>query len=206
MKKIILFLAFVLSVQFSMAQAYKVGDKASDFRLKNVDGQWVSMADYPEAKGFIIVFTCNHCPYSRAYETRINNIAVRYKPLGYQLIAINPNDSTIVAADSYSKMQLRAKARSFHFPYLLDDHQRYAKIYGATRTPQVFLLQKQEGGLIVRYTGAIDDNYEDPMEVSQRFLQAALNALIHGKQAVPNTTKAIGCSIKYAGASQKKTP
>jgi len=201
-KNLFLLIVFAMSLNISLAQGYQVGDKATDFHLRNVDGQWISMADYPEAKGFVIIFTCNHCPYSKAYESRINNLAVRYSPLGYPVIAINPNDSTIVPADSYSQMKIRAKKKNFHFPYLLDDHQKYTRIYGATRIPHVFILQKQGNNLIVRYIGAIDDNYMDALEVSKHFVQNAINALLHGKNPKPDFTKAIGCTIKYSGETK----
>jgi peroxiredoxin len=144
-----------------------------------------------------VVFTCNHCPFAKAYEDRIINIDKRYKKLGYPVIAINPNDPEIVPDDSYDKMKVRAKEKGFTFPYLMDETQEVYKTYGATRTPHVFLLQKDPSGkLIVKYIGTIDDNYQDPEAVQQNYLSNAIDNLLAGKDADPDFTKAIGCTIK----------
>ena len=199
MKNILTILSiFLLAGQMLFAEGYKVGDEAMDFKLKNVDGKMVSLSDYPTAQGFIVIFTCNHCPFSKAYEDRIIALDKRYKTVGYPVIAINPNDSIIVPADSYSNMIVRAKEKDFTFPYLLDADQSVAETYGATRTPHVFLLQKENGKLVVRYIGAIDNNSEDASAVSEFYVDDAVNALMEGENPYPDFTKAIGCSIKYA--------
>ncbi len=197
MKTIILTALIMTSLVFQGAsQGYQVGSKAADFRLKNVNGQMVSMADYPETKGFVVIFTCNHCPYSVAYEDRIMAIHARYAPKGYPVIAVNPNDPAVQPADSYEKMQERAAMKGFEFPYLFDEGQKVYPVYGATRTPHVFLLNKENNDLIVRYIGAIDDNYSDASAVSQPYLANAIDALIAGRLPEPDFTKAIGCSVK----------
>lgn len=175
------------------AGGYKPGDKAADFSLKSVDGKMYSMADYKDARGFIIVFTCNHCPFAVQYEDRVNELAKKYKPRGYELLAINPNDPAVQPADSYELMIERAQEKEFVFPYLFDEGQKVFPQFGATRTPHVFLLDKDR---IVRYIGAIDDNAEDATLVSQKFLENAIASLDAGKNPEPATTKAIGCSIK----------
>ncbi len=195
-----LFSLIIFSLVFGLtlsAQGYKVGDKAMDFKLLNVDGKMVSMADYPDAKGFIVIFTCNHCPYSVAYEERKIALSKQFEPLGYPVIAINPNDSTLQPQDSYSQMIVRANEKEFPYPYLLDADQSVFKTYGATRTPHVFLLNKEEGGLIVKYIGAIDNNYEDADEVTDKYVEAAIAALQKGENPDPAFTKAVGCTIKY---------
>lgn len=179
-----------------MAQGYKVGDKATDFRLLNVDGKMVSMADFPDAKGFIIIFTCNHCPYSVAYEDRKIELHNTFAPMGYPVIAINPNDSIAQPQDSYSKMKIRAKEKAFPFPYLLDAEQTVYKEYGATRTPHVFLLQREENDFVVRYIGAIDNNHEDAAKADKKYVEMAIKAIETGKQPDPDFTRAIGCTIK----------
>ncbi len=197
MKTTISFIAALFSLALIAGEGYKIGDSASDFNLKNIDGTTVSMADYPDAKGFVIVFTCNQCPYAKAYEDRINNINKRYQKLGYPVIAINPNDPEISPNDSYEDMKVRATEKNFTFPYLVDEKQDVYKKYGATRTPHVFLLQKNEGSkLIVKYIGAIDDNYGDPQAVQQKYLSHAIDNLLAGKDPDPDFTKAIGCTIK----------
>jgi peroxiredoxin len=192
----IMFSISMLTMPTVYAQGYNVGDAASDFKLKNVDGKFVSMADYPDTKGFIIIFTCNHCPYAKAYQDRIIQIDKKYKPLGYPVIAISPNDPEIVPEDSFENMVIVAKEKGFTFPYLFDGTQEVYRKYGAKRTPHVYLLQKEQGGLIVRYIGAIDDNYEDATQVKTPYLANALDALLAGKAPDLTFTKAIGCSIK----------
>jgi peroxiredoxin len=201
MKKLALLLAVTLSTLTAIAQGgYKVGDKAIDFKLKNIDGKAVSMADYGAAKGFIVVFTCNHCPFSIKYEDRINALAKKYQGQGYQLIAVNPNDSVQYPSDSYAAMQTRAKEKGFVFPYLLDDTQAIAKTYGATKTPHVFVLQKEKGDLVVKYIGAIDDNTDDAAAVKTKYVEQAIDELNAGKAVTTATTKAIGCGIKWKKA------
>ena len=178
------------------SQGYNVGDKASDFKLKNVDGKSVSLSDYPDAKGFTIIFTCNHCPYAIAYQDRIIELDKKYKALGYPVIAINPNDPEINPEDSYEKMIVRAKEKGFTFPYLFDETQEVYRKYGAKRTPHVYVVEKRGSDLVVQYIGAIDDNYQDASKVTAPYLANALDALLAGKTPDPNFTKAIGCSIK----------
>jgi peroxiredoxin len=175
---------------------YQVGDKAADFKLKNIDGSWVSLGDYPEAKGFIVIFTCNHCPYAKAYEDRIIALDKEYSKKGFPVIAINPNDAVSYPADSYENMQKRAEEKGFTFPYLYDEKQEIFPVYGATRTPHVFVLNKDSKGLTVEYIGAIDDNYEDASKVSKKYVEDAVDALLSGKKPEVTYTKAIGCSIK----------
>ena len=175
---------------------YKVGDVATDFSLKNVDGKKVSLKDYKDAKGYIVIFTCNHCPYAMAYEDRIIALDKMYKKQGYPVIAINPNNPEKQKDDSFDKMQQRAKEKKFSFPYLLDEGQKIYPQYGATKTPHVYILQKTAKGNVVKYIGAIDDNYEDEAAVKQKYVENAINALLKGKEVPVKETKAIGCSIK----------
>ena len=186
-----LLMGFLMS--FTNPTGYKVGDKATDFKLKSVDNKMYSMADYKDAKGFIVVFTCNHCPFAVKYEDRIIDLAKKYKSKGYVLLAINPNDPAAQPEDSFELMQKRAKEKKFTFPYLFDEGQKIYPQYGATKTPHVFLLDKN---LVVKYIGAIDDNVEDASQVKEKYLENAIAALEKGQEPTPNTTKAIGCSIK----------
>jgi peroxiredoxin len=175
---------------------YKIGDVATDFKLKNVDHKMVSLSDYADAKGFIVVFTCNHCPYAKAYENRIIALDQKYASKGYPVIAINPNDPKVEPIDSYEGMQKKAKEKGFTFPYLLDDGQTVYPQYGATKTPHVFVLNRENGKNIVRYIGAIDDNYADANDVSHKYVEAAVDALLANEPIAQTTTVAIGCSIK----------
>jgi peroxiredoxin len=185
---------FIASLAFS--QGYKVGDKATDFKLKNVDGKYVSLSDYPNAKGFAVIFTCNHCPYAQAYQDRLIQLDKKYKALNYPLLAISSTDPSIVPDDSYEQMISRAKEKGYTFPYLFDQNQVVMHQFGAERTPHVFLLQKKGKDFIVQYIGAIDDNYQEPEKVSNPYLANAIDALLAGKTPTPTFTKAIGCGIK----------
>ena len=175
---------------------YQVGDKAQDFKLKNIDGKWVTLEDYKDAKGFIVIFTCNHCPYAKAYEDRIIALDKKYAPLGYPVIAINPNDPVAYPDDSYENMQKRAKEKGFTFPYLFDEQQTVFPQFGATRTPHIFILSKAGSDMTVEYIGAIDDNYEDASKVTNKYVENAVNALLAGEKPQVTFTKAVGCSIK----------
>lgn len=182
---------------------YEVGDMAMDFELKNVNGEMVSLASMPEAKGQVIVFTCNHCPYSIAYEERLVELDKKYKELGYPVVAINPNDPELVPEDSYEKMVERSESAGFTFPYLIDDKQEVFPKYGATKTPHVFVVQKTNAGHKVVYTGAIDDS-KDASEVSETYLSDALDALVAGQEPNPSATKAFGCGVKCTDKSKLK--
>lgn len=171
-----------------------IGDTARDFNLKNVDGKMLSLASMKKAKGFIVVFTCNHCPYAKAYEDRLIALHKKYVKMGYPVVAINPNDKDVSPGDSYADMKKRAKSKKFPFVYLYDETQEIAKAYGATRTPHVYLLDKDR---VVRYIGAIDDNHEEAEAVKERYLESAIDALSEGKEVATKETKAIGCTIKW---------
>ncbi len=197
MKKIMFISAAIIALCSFTITGYNVGDKATDFKLKNIDGKMVSMADYKDAKGFIVVFTCNHCPFAKAYEDRIIALNAKYATKGYPVIAINPNDPNAVAEDNYTTMQQRAKAKNYSFPYLVDSTQNIAHTYGATRTPHVFVLQKSGSDFLVKYIGAIDDNSDDATAVKDKYVENAVDNLLAGKAVNPTSTKAIGCGIKW---------
>lgn len=193
---ILLFIGITAFTINSTSEGYKIGDSATDFNLKNVDNKMVSLANYKEAKGFIVIFTCNTCPYSVAYEDRIIELDKKYKSKGYPVIAINPNNPKVKKGDDFSDMQVRAKEKGFTFPYLFDDGQHIYPQYGATRTPHVFILNKENQELIVEYIGAIDNNSQDADAVSEKYVENAVDALLKSEKPTLNFTKAIGCSIK----------
>lgn len=175
---------------------YQIGDAVADEQLKNVDGTMVSFADYPDAKGFIVIFTCNTCPYAVASEDRINALDKEFKDQGYPVIAINPNNPDVQPADTFELMQAKAKDKGFTFPYLYDENSKIYARYGARKTPHVFLLQKENGENIVKYIGAIDDNVRNAALAKERFLANAIDELLAGKEVSVKETKAIGCSVK----------
>ena len=202
MKTIKTFLACVAIFSLSSftsvkpGDGYKVGDMATDFKLQNVNGKTVSLADYKEAKGYIVVFTCNTCPYAQAYEDRIIGLNEKYATRGYPVIAIMPNNTKIKPGDSMEAMKERAEAKGFSFPYLIDEGQKIYPQYGATKTPHVYVLQKTKNGNQVKYIGAIDDNYQDESAVNTKYVEDAVDALLAGKDVKVTETRAIGCSIK----------
>lgn len=174
----------------------KPGDNAVEFSLKNVDGSAVALSDYQDQKGVILVFTCNPCPFSIAYEQRIIALHLSYADQGYPVVAINPNDIEISPDDTMDKMKARAEEKDYPFPYLKDESQEVYKAYGATKTPHIFLLQNKGGKFKVVYIGAIDDYAMDAASVTSRYLENAIAALASGNKPDPASTKAIGCTIK----------
>lgn len=177
-------------------EGYKIGDIAEDFSLKNIDENMVSMSDYKDAKGFIITFTCNTCPYAVMYEDRIIDLNNKYASKGYPVIAIMPNNPSKKPGDSFMAMKKRAKDKGFSFPYLMDTNQNVYPKFGATKTPHMFILQKTKKGNVVKYIGAIDDNYKDASAVKTKYVENAVNALLNGDKVKETETRAIGCSIK----------
>lgn len=197
-KQVVVFILFltVVTMQSIFAKGYKVGDNVADFKLRNVDGKVVALSDYKESKGFIVIFTANQCPYAKAYDDRILALDKKYKGQGYPVIAINSNDPEISPADSYDKMQEKAGLMNFTYPYLVDEGQKVFPMFGATKTPHVFILQKIKGELVVKYMGAIDNNYEDANEVSEKYVEDAIEALLNNRPVKPSVTVAVGCGIK----------
>ncbi len=177
--------------------AYNLGDVVTDFKLKNIDGKTVSLANYANAKGFIVVFTCLHCPFSNSYEDRIIALDKKFAAQGFPVIAINPNDPEAYEEDSFANMQARAKQKGYTYPFLQDDTQIISKAFGASRTPHIFILKKENNGNVVQYIGAIDDNAQDPSGVTKRYVEDAVNNILGGKPVVTTTTKAVGCAIKW---------
>jgi len=191
-----LIVAIVSAFTVPGSAGYKVGDIAADFSLKSTENKMVSLKDYKDAKGFIVIFTCNHCPFAKAYEDRIIALDKKYANLGYPVIAINPNNPEKQPEDSFELMKVRAKEKGFTFPYLFDQGQKIYPLYGATKTPHVYVLQKNAKGNEIKYIGAIDDNYEDESAVKQKYVENAVNSLLQKKEIAVKETKAIGCSIK----------
>ena len=185
----------------TVADGYGIGDTVSDFKLKSTSGEMVSMSDYEDAKGFIVVFTCNTCPYAKLYEQRIIDLDQKFSSKGFPVLAINPNDITKQPDDSMEKMAARAKDKNYTFPYLRDDSQEVARAFGASKTPHVYVLNKEANGkLKVEFIGAIDDSPRDASDVEKTYVEDAVNALLSGKKPTVKEEKAIGCTIKWKDA------
>ncbi len=197
--------AFLSCIIFALTASAQVktlepGDNAPGFNLKNVDGQMVSPEHYPGAKGFIVVFTANTCPFAIAYEDRLIALGKKYNSKGYPVIAINPNPPDLSSDDSFEKMQDKAKTKGFSFPYLFDEGQKVTNQYGAKVTPHIFLLKKEGSQLKVVYTGAIDNDTQNVNPDKTLYVEDAIAALEAGKEIQVLTTKAIGCTVKRSGS------
>lgn len=196
-KSILLLVVIALTtVAFTLKsdKGYSIGDTVEDFSLINIDDKMVSLSNYNEAKGFIIVFTCNMCPYSVANEDRINDLDAKYKSKGYPVIAINPNDPEASRGDSFEDMKVRAEEKSFTFPYLFDEGQKVYPKFGATKTPHVYIVTKND--MKVQYIGAIDNSSRNPDAVTEKYVENTVDELLAGKKPSKTETRAIGCSIK----------
>jgi peroxiredoxin len=211
---ILLFAAFLFVAGFTFptkntfktvserSRGYQVGDVATDFNLKNIDDKMVSLESIKDVKGYIVVFTCNSCPVSIAYEDRIIDLHKKYAPMGYPVVAINPNDPDLKPDDSFEEMKVRAVEKEFPFAYLFDEGQKVYPQYGATRTPHVFLLDKNRR---VKYIGAIDDNKDDLSAIKNKYVEVAITQMEKGEDPNPPFTKAMGCSIKDKKVKRKRS-
>jgi peroxiredoxin len=187
----------IITSENAQEKGYEPGSLVTDFKLKNVDNKQVSLADYPDAKGYVVVFTCNTCPYAKAYEQRIIDLHNKYAAKGYLVIAINPNDPTISPGDSFTAMQARSRLKKYPFPYLLDADQKVTRRFGATRTPHVYLIDRTEKGNKVAYIGAVDSDTENNDPEKVRYVENAIDALMTKKTPEVKVTKAVGCTIKW---------
>ena len=178
---------------FVQAEELPIGETGPSFSLMGTDGKTYSLTDYKEKKGVAVIFTCNACPYAKAFEDRINKLAKEFSPKGIAFVAINPNDPGRVPEDSYDNMVKRAKEKAFVFPYVYDSTSEVATAYGAKVTPHVFLL---DGDYKLVYRGRIEDETEAKKSKSHD-LKNALNALLASKKITTAETKAFGCSIKW---------
>lgn len=169
---------------------------ATDVEMKNVDGTMVMLGASRGKLGTMVVFTCNACPFVKAWEGRIAALGNSFAKRGIGVVAINSNDPERVPEDDFAPMQARAKQLELAFPYVVDATSEVARAFGATRTPEVFLFDA--AGTLV-YHGAVDDNHAEPAAVKQQYLRDALEALTSGKEIVTRETKALGCSIKFRG-------
>ena len=175
---------------------HMLGDVVAPFSLKNVDGRMIGLTEYKAQKGIIVVFTSNHCPFSKAYEDRILALDRKFGPQGYPVLAIMASDVSLYEDDSFDQMQVRARTKNYTFPYLLDDTQSVAKAFGATRTPQVYIVKHSGERFAVEYIGSVDDSPQDAAGVQRAYVDEATTSLLAGRPVVTPLTKAIGCSIK----------
>ena len=172
-------------------------DPIKDFKLLATDGSYIGLSSFPNAKGFIIVFTCNHCPFAKLYPARLNAMERKYKPIGIPLIAISSTDTLVYEEDTYNEMVKKANAENFEFPYLYDGNQKVAKNFKAQKTPHAFVIWKENGNWVIKYNGAIDDNGAEPEKVIVNYIENAVDALLQKKLVQIKETKSIGCQINF---------
>lgn len=172
----------------------KITETAPDFLLPAADGNSYSLSSFKEKRGLIIIFSCNHCPYAQAYESRIIELQNDFAERGIQLVAINSNDAETYEEDSFENMKIRAAKIGYNFPYLRDESQQTARDYKAAHTPEIFFFDDKRSLI---YTGKIDDNWQDETKVRMRYLQNAIEEFLAGKEISAPETYAVGCTIKW---------
>jgi peroxiredoxin len=169
-----------------------VGDPAPLFELPDVDGAVVRLAP-AEAAATVVVFTANGCPYARAWHDRIQDVAREYADRDVTVLQIVSNDDNHHSEDSLESMRQRVAAGEFAGPLLHDAGQSAAQAYGATATPEVFVLDRDA---VVRYHGAPDGDYDDPAQ-GAAWVREALDAVLAGREVARPSTSPAGCSIKW---------
>jgi peroxiredoxin len=201
MKKHLLF--FYILVLLFVFCSFTFSDKSksiSNFKLKSATtNKWVSLSDYQDAKGFIVVFICNKCPMAKFYSQRLNQMDAKYKKMGVPLMAINSMDTLAYGDESFKQMQKKIIKEQLHFPYLQDKKQNVAKQFNAAHTPQAFVIWKIKGKYIVNYEGAIDDNAGEPEKAKNHYLTDAVDQLLQGKRVTVSKSESFGCRIFYRG-------
>jgi peroxiredoxin len=193
----LIFIFFALMLVFVLMSSSTNKRKKLDFSLQNVDGKKVSLKNYPDAKGFIIVFTCNHCPFAKLYPARLNELNNKYKDLGVPLIAISSTDTTLYEEDSFYRMVEKSNEDHYTFPYLYDAEQTAARSYGAQKTPHAFVIWREKYDWVIKYSGAIDDNGVEPHNVKEKYVEDAVDALLNNVPVITTETKSIGCQIHF---------
>ena len=168
-----------------------------DFSLQNIDGRTVSTKDYKDAKGFVVVFTCIHCPFAKLYHERLNQLNLKYSRLHVPLLLINSSDTLMFANESLSNMARVAKEKKYNFPYLFDPSQMVAKSFKAEKTPHAFIVWKENNQWVIKYNGAIDDNGAHPELVKTTYVASAIDELLGGKSVSIAEGYSIGCAIHY---------
>ena len=191
----LLFTSFTLFAQDNFTE-YDLGESVQDFSLPSVSGQDVSLGDYSDEKGVIVIFLSNTCPYVKLYEDRVKELHNTFAEQGYPVLAICSNDIGRSPGNSFEKMKEYHAELEFPFEYLRDDDQSILRQFGATKTPEVFLLQRTGDEFVLRYQGAIDDSPRSRKNVGVKYVEQAIAAIEKGQSPDPAKTKSIGCGIR----------
>lgn len=181
-------------VKLESAQKLEHYQEAPDFHLIDTTGGEIPLASLQGSKGTVIIFMCNHCPYVIFKLPRMLELVSKYKSKGISFIGINSNDADIVPEDSFEEMVSFVKKEKLPFPYLYDESQEVAELYGATCTPDPFIFDKN---LKLVYHGRFDNALNPGEKVSNLIFESALDNLIAEKSIEPWFLPSMGCSIKW---------
>jgi len=174
----------------------RLGQKAPEFDLPATDGRRYSLADFDGARGLVVFFTCNHCPYVLGSDEDTRRIVEKYRPEGIEFAAINSNSANTYAADGFEGMQARMAEHAFPWPYLRDESQDVARAYGALRTPHFFFFNAARE---LMYTGRAIDFPKDYTQAREHDLERALDEYLAGEHISRPLTNPIGCNVKWDG-------
>ena len=172
----------------------KLNDVLPDFNLKGTDGKFYSVNEFDKFKCLVVIVTCNHCPYARAYISRIRDLGEKIATKSVKIIAVNPNDAARYPQDSFENMIPMAGSSGLNCLYLHDEKQEFVKALEASRTPEVFVFNNDRK---LVYTGAFDDNWEQPAKVTRSFVEEAIQAALNNAKISTSITQAVGCSVKW---------
>ena len=177
---------------FAQSGGYQLGDKVADFSLKGSNNKATSLSDFTNAKTVVLVFTNNQCPYAKLYENRLVTLASAYGSKGVQFVFINPG----VGAGDGSETLADMAAKNYSFPYLADEGQKISAKFGATKTPEVYVLNNNNGEFVLKYKGAIDDNPQLESGVKNFYLKSVIDEVLTNKTVTALDKRATGCLIK----------
>ncbi|WP_242922922.1 thioredoxin family protein [Pontibacter liquoris] len=194
MKRFAAFAATLLITVSAFAQAggYQLGEKVADFSLKDGSSKATSLSDFGSNQTVVLVFTNNNCPYAKLYEKRLVSLANAYGSKGVQFVFINPSVGSGDGSETLADMA----AKNYSFPYLADEGQKVSGQFGATKTPEAFVLQNSDGGFVLKYKGAIDDNPQLESGVKEFYLKRVLDEVLANKTVTTLGKRPTGCLIK----------
>jgi len=189
-------LALVLTAFTLPADKLEIGSAApmTDVKMTDTEGEPHTLASAAKKNGLLVMFTCNTCPWVKAWEDRYNDVAKKAAKHDIGMIAINPNAAIRDDGESMADMTARAEEKNYQFPYVLDEGAKLATAFGATKTPDLFLFNDD---MKLTYRGAIDDSPREADGVQKRYIMTAMEAMANGETIEPTVTKSIGCTIKF---------
>jgi len=196
MKRILLIVFLAPILLHAQGEFSVLGKEVIPFEMHSVNKGILTFDSFPNAKGFAVVFFCNHCPMAKLYDERIQNLEREFSGLGVHVIAVNPMDSLVYEEESWKEMVKRANRMNYVVPYVQDGSQDIARQFNAQHTPEAFVIWKEEGQWFVKYEGSFDDNGEHP-KLAKPFLANAITDLLQGKAVAMPQSESFGCRIFY---------